>query len=79
MKENYVYLGEDLQLESLYLRKYSVISIEDLKKLEKKNKKIKDLFIGSKKFSEIKLQLNDPKSFYSQKINRAFKEVKDAI
>ncbi|MBC2855363.1 hypothetical protein H3N56_02500 [Cetobacterium sp. 2A] len=75
MSEKYIYLGEDLQLKNIFLKKNMVISFSDLKEIEKINTKAKDLFINTKEFPKFKSNL----AFYSKKIEKTFQEVLNGI
>ncbi|WP_297487441.1 hypothetical protein [uncultured Cetobacterium sp.] len=77
--KKYIYLGKDLQVESYLLRHGMVISENDLTKLKKSNKKITILFYLTTDYPKIKAQLRDENSFYSRKIEKAFKEVLNAV
>lgn len=77
--KKYIYLGKDLQVESYSLRHGMVILEEDLTKLKEINEKITSLFYLTEDYPKIKAQLRDKNSFYSKRIDKAFKEVLNGI
>lgn len=75
MNKKYIYLGNDLQLDSFFLRKNMIVSEKDFEKITRENKKAKDLFVKTNEYPKIRANL----AFYSKKIDKTFQEVLNAI
>ena len=70
-----VYIGNDYQLETYYLKKGMVITEDSLKLLVVENKEIEKLFISTFDFAKERVNLENPNSF----INIKSKEIMEKI
>ncbi|WP_297488952.1 hypothetical protein [uncultured Cetobacterium sp.] len=73
--KKYIYIGNDLQINHIFLRKNMVISTKDLELILKENKKVEPLFILTEDYSNKKNDLKNKDSFLNKKLSKIQEEV----
>lgn len=73
--KRYIYIGNDLQINHIFLRKNMVISKKDLELILKENKKVEPLFILTEDYSNKKNDLKNKDSFLNKKLSKIQEEV----
>lgn len=73
--KKYIYIGNDLQINHIFLRKNMVISKKDLELILKENKKVEPLFILTEDYSNKKNDLKNKDSFLNKKLSKIQEEV----
>lgn len=73
--KRYIYIGNDLQINHIFLRKNMVISKKDLELILKENKKVEPLFILTEDYSNKKNDLKNKDSFLNKKLSKIQAEV----
>ena len=73
--KRYIYIGNDLQINHIFLRKNMVISTKDLELILKENKKVEPLFILTEDYSNKKNDLKNKDSFLNKKLSKIQEEV----
>lgn len=73
--KRYIYIGNNLQINHIFLRKNMVISKKDLELIIKENKKVEPLFILTEDYSNKKNDLKNKDSFLNKKLSKIQEEV----